>query len=190
MDLKALGLALALLATPANADFDAEAFPPYERCALCHGLFGTSAIARFPHLGGQDPIYIRHQIEAFLEGSRHNDGGQMASIVSELKPEEIPIVVAWFSQQDPPAPSGDGNAVGQTHFVARGCDACHDAEVSYLGVPHLASQHAGYLIKQMQDFRDGRRETHDGCLPHASLMPDTDDEIHAIANYLAAQRRP
>ncbi|MDD9728461.1 c-type cytochrome [Mameliella sp. AT18] len=184
-----IAIALAM-AAPASADFDAEAFPPYERCALCHGLFGVSANARFPNLAGQEPIYIENQVRAFLSGDRHNDGGQMSSIVTELKPEEIAVVVEWFSTQDPPAPAPQGNAEGRTLYKARNCGTCHDAETSYLGVPHLTAQHAAYLAKQMRDFRDGTRGTHLGCLPHGPMMPADDGEIAAIAAYLASVPRP
>lgn len=177
------------LAQPAHADFDAKAFPPYERCALCHGLFGVSANARFPNLGGQDPVYLEEQVRAFLAGDRHNDGGQMGSVVSELLPEDIAVVVEWFSTQDPPEPSGSGSPGGKAAFTESGCDTCHEAETEYIGVPHLASQHAGYLEKQMKEFRDGRRETHAGCLPHGDMMPANDDEIAAIAAYLASVPR-
>ncbi|WP_421906670.1 c-type cytochrome [Mameliella sp.] len=181
---------LLALAAPACADFDAEAFPPYERCALCHGLFGVSARARFPNLAGQEPVYIENQVRAFLSGGRHNDGGQMSSIVTELKPEEIAVVVEWFSTQDPPAPAPEGNAKGRALYGARNCGDCHDAETSYLGVPHLTAQHADYLANQMRDFRDGTRGTHLGCLPHGPMMPDDDNEIAAIAAYLASVPRP
>ena len=178
------------LATPAGAAFDAEAFPPYERCALCHGLFGVSANARFPNLAGQEPVYIENQIRAFLSGDRHNDGGQMTSIVTELKPEDIPVVVEWFSTQDPPAPAPEGNAAGRALYDAQNCGDCHDAGSSYLGVPHLTAQHADYLAKQMREFRDGVRGTHLGCLPHGPMMPADDSDITAIAAYLASVPRP
>ncbi|MBA84042.1 MAG: hypothetical protein CML69_04810 [Rhodobacteraceae bacterium] len=177
-------------AMPVWADFDAEAYPPYEICALCHGLSGVSATARFPNLGGQDPTYLDMQIRAFLAGERHNDGGQMAQIVTELSPEHIPVVVAWFAGQEPPAPSGHGDAAGETLFTQLGCGACHGARAAFLGVPHLTAQHAGYLAKQMKDFRDGRRKTHAACVPPGSMMPAQDTEIEAIARYLAAQPRP
>lgn len=176
------------------ADFDAAAYPPYERCALCHGLFGVSANARFPNLGGQEPVYLETQIRAFLAGDRHNDGGQMAAVVSELKPEEIPVVVQWFSSQDAPPPAETGAAgevqTGRILYQAGPCSACHDADHAFIGVPHLTSQHAGYLGKQMRDFRDGRRAAHSGCLPHGPMMPTQDSDIDAIAAYLAQVPRP
>jgi len=79
--MKPLWAFLLFAAGPAAADFDAEAYPAYETCALCHGLYGQSRLAKFPHLAGQKPGYVRAQIEAFLAGERSNDGGQMAAIV-------------------------------------------------------------------------------------------------------------
>lgn len=186
----ALVAATLLAAAPARADFDADAFPPYERCALCHGLFGVSANARFPNLAGQEPVYIETQIQSFLAGTRYNDGGQMASIVTELKPQDIPVVVEWFSTQDPPAPAPEGSTAGRSLFETRNCGVCHDSGTPYMGVPHLTAQHAGYLAKQMRDFRDGARETHLGCIPHGPMMPADDGEIDAIAAYLASVPRP
>ena len=182
----AAGLVLGL---QARADFDGDAFPPHERCALCHGLFGVSANARFPNLGGQEPVYLENQIHAFLGGTRHNDGGQMVSIVTELQPDDIPRVVEWFASQDPPAPTGDGNARGKALFDEMHCAACHNSDIAYLGVPHLTAQHEAYLVKQMTEFRDGVRETHEGCLPHGPMMPKADADIADIAAYLAAEPR-
>lgn len=185
------GLVAILLAFagPAAADFDPDAFPPYERCALCHGLFGVSANARFPNLAGQEPVYLENQIRAFLARDRHNDGGQMVDIVSELQPEDIAVVVEWFSTQEPPQPESSGNDKGRALYEARNCGACHDSGTRFLGVPHLSAQHSGYLTKQMKDFRDGRRGTHLGCLPHGPMMPVDDAEIEAIASHLASMER-
>ncbi|MEO0990683.1 MAG: c-type cytochrome [Pseudomonadota bacterium] len=170
------------------ADFDASGYPPYERCAICHGLFGVSHTDRFPHLGGQKPGYIEAQIDAFMEGRRTNDRGQMAAIVTELKPEEVSVVVEWFSTQDPPAPSGEGSAKGKSVFADLGCAACHGADMPE--VPHLTAQHAGYLAKQMTDFRDGARAGHPAARLHTELLELPDDTLAAVADYLAAEVRP
>ena len=83
---------LLFTATAAQADYDPSQYPAYETCALCHGLFGVSHTAKFPNLGGQKQDYIEAQVRSFLEGHRTNDGGQMAAIVTELQPEDIPFV--------------------------------------------------------------------------------------------------
>lgn len=177
-------------ATVLHADFDAASYPPYETCALCHGLFGQSRLDKFPHLAGQKPDYIQAQLDAFLTGTRTNDGGQMSSIVTELKPEDFAEVVAWFSQQDPPAPSDPPQGEkGKTLVETAGCLDCHSS-IGDKTVPYLSAQHAGYLAKQMQDFREGRRTHSDAAALHQSLLTDLKSGIDDMAAYLASVERP
>jgi len=186
------GLLLASIcfATPAAADFAADEFPPYERCAICHGLFGVSHTAKFPNLGGQKPAYLAAQIQAFLDGARSNDSGQMSAIVTELKPEEIPVVIEWFSTQDAPEPAGlPETDAGQTTFADLGCAECHTNGSEPPDVPYLTAQHAGYLAKQMRDFKTGARATGEIAAMHSDLLQLPDDKLSSIADYLAAKAR-
>ena len=184
--LKSICLILIAFATPSWADFDAASYPPYERCALCHGLFGQSHNAKFPHLAGQKPGYINAQLQAFLEGTRTNDGGQMSAIVTELKPEEFPVVVEWYSTQEPPEPSPTPqDSTGENVVADLGCFGCHisDAEA----VPYISAQHAAYLEKQMNDFETGARN---GGNIHKDLLTPVKTNIAAIAAYLSSVERP
>ena len=178
-------LALVALAHPAWADFDAASYPPYERCALCHGLFGQSHNAKFPHLAGQKPDYIAAQLQAFLSGSRTNDGGQMSAIVTELKPEDFPVVVEWFSTQDPPSPGpSPADRIGEKLVAELGCLDCHTTEAEL--IPHLSAQHAGYLAKQMTDFTTEARSS--GGI-HTALLTPVKADIQSIADYLSSLER-
>lgn len=187
---KTLTAVLALAAGTAAADFDPDAYPRYETCALCHGLFGTSHTAKFPHLGAQDPTYIRNQLQAFLAGERTNDGGQMAAIVLELQDGDLDVVVDWFSTQDPPAPEpAEDTSAGAALYAELGCGTCHDNVAAMPGVPYLTAQHAVYLVKQMNDFAAARRGGGPLGVDHAAILPANDDEIAALALYLAATPR-
>lgn len=183
-------LLLVGLSSPAWGDFDAASYPPYETCALCHGLFGQSRLDKFPHLAGQKPAYIQAQLDAFLSGERANDGGQMASIVTELKPEDFAVVVAWFSEQDPPEPfEAPQNTEGQLLSEEAGCLTCHSGEGDD-NTPHLSAQHPGYLAKQMHDFRTGQRTHSDFANMHRSLLAELETDIEDIAAYFASLERP
>jgi len=175
--------------SPAWSDFDPDAYPRYETCALCHGLFGVSHNAKFPHLAGQDPVYLETQLRAFLGGTRRNDGGQMAAIVTELQPGDLELVVEWFSTQEPPeASTAPSDHIGLELTSDLGCYGCH-VENREEGVPYLTAQHAGYLQKQMTDFRDGNRMSPENAPVHANLLQVNDEKIAAIARYLAALPR-
>ncbi len=163
---------------------------PYERCALCHGLFGVSAHPKFPNLAGQNALYLTAQIEAFINGNRVNDGGQMRNIVTEISATEIEQVVAWFSAQEPAAAVEIDNSDGAKLFDEAGCAQCHVENLAEDEmVPLLHAQHKDYLAKQMRDYRDGNRlgETPDHI--ESLLKRWTDSEIEAVAMHLASQAR-
>lgn len=162
---------------------------PYERCALCHGLYGDSARDKFPKLAGQPTAYLEKQIDDFLTGKRSNDGGQMAAIVTELAEQEIPLVVEWFSSQAHPSPAADSDAAGGQLFSSAGCGSCHTGKSDSGAMPLLAAQHASYLAKQMRDIRDGARAGGDQDLMKSQLLMLSDAELESIAKYLAAKPR-
>lgn len=72
------------------------------------------------------------------------------------------------------------------------CAACHgdtgegDREQ---GAPALAGQQAGYLARQLQGFRDGRRGGHPADLAGASMsgasVGMSDEQVHALASHYA-----
>ena len=67
------------------------------------------------------------------------------------------------------------------------CIVCHgaDGNSSNPSWPNLAGQHAEYIMKQLQDYRDGRRKN-DQMAPLAMALSDQD--IADIAAYYAAQK--
>lgn len=183
-------LLLVCSATASAASIDSgEA--AYERCALCHGLYGNTIRTKFPKLANQNPVYLEQQIRDFLDGRRANDGGQMATVVTEIKESDIPDIIAWFASQDAPTPTGDPEPKGEELFVGSGCLECHaEAPLMNNGVPFLSAQHAAYLAKQMRDFRDGARSTEmlKGKLDQLQRWSDLD--IDAVAQHLASSARP
>ena len=184
-------LSIALASGASAGGFD-DGAAPYERCALCHGLFGDSPRAKFPKLAGQRPGYLARQINAFLSGHRSNDGGQMVSVVTELSTDDMTAVVDWFSTQDHPAPKPtDAFEHGQLLYMASGCYDCHDETASGPAtMPFLSAQHPDYLAKQMREIRDGLRPSDSKGEMRAQLDTLSDAEIELIAAYLAALERP
>lgn len=65
------------------------------------------------------------------------------------------------------------------------CSLCHglEGESSSPIFPRLAAQHPNYVVKQLKDFRDGRRK---GSM-NAMAADLKDDEIVALAAYFAAK---
>lgn len=70
------------------------------------------------------------------------------------------------------------------------CTACHGAEGRAVGsafVPRIAGKPAGYLYRQMLNFRDGQRH-HTGMA--RLLAPLSDDYLREIAGHFAALDLP
>jgi cytochrome c553 len=156
---------------------DKEGMQPWEICAMCHNANGISRMAKFPKLAGQKAVYIEQQVMAFREGRRHNDGGQMQSIVGEIAQTDVAKIAAYFSSLPQDVVLVDTEIeiaeydVGeeQTQKLNKGqllfqvgregvaaCADCHGNKSS--NAPWLDGQHRQYLEKQMHDFNSGDRE--------------------------------
>ena len=78
--------------------------------------------------------------------------------------------------------AGDAEA-GKTKSAV--CAACHgaDGKAIMAEYPNLAGQGAGYIVKQLQDFKEGRREN---ALMSPMAMPLSDEDMADLAAYYAS----
>lgn len=71
------------------------------------------------------------------------------------------------------------------------CAACHGADGNSVAPanPKLAGQHAGYLYKQLTNFKaqDGRKAARENVLMAGMAAPLSDPDMRALAAYYAAQ---
>lgn len=182
---------------------DTSHMAPWEHCAECHSMDGISATAKFPKLAGQRYAYIVKQLGDFQAQRRTNDGGPMATNTEELTPAHIEIVAKYFSELPPPPPSaapldaeiaGLGGRLftaGKPEVGIEGCATCHTgAGMAGVLAPRIEAQHAGYLAKQLNDFRSGKRANDaEGRMRHVAASL-SDAEIAAVASYAASLERP
>lgn len=193
--IRRLFLTVALTGAGAAARADSlsvNADAPWEMCGECHGLEGVSAVERFPHLAGQSGGYIEKQLRDFRDGRRANDFGQMSGSVSELTEETIPLVAAYFSAQRPfawPAPAPVA-ALPAFPSPPAECFSCHGPNGGGGEAPRLAGQHAGYLARQLRDFRDGRRANDPDGVMRAIAARLSDADIAATAAAFERQETP
>jgi cytochrome c553 len=198
--LAALGWSISLV----RADMIVTAgMQPWETCAACHSLDGISAMARFPKLAGQRPDYIEKQVRDFRDGRRRNDGGQMAAIAGDINDHDLAKSAAYFASL--PAPPPDASLPTDTEDWRRGaalyregdatvgiskCSSCHDdANSARIVAPILRAQHAAYLAKQLRDWRSGERRNDSTQTMPAIAARLSDQDISALAAFLAAQPR-
>ena len=79
-------------------------------------------------------------------------------------------------------------AKGEALVKSRGCALCHgDAMEGIADIPRIAGTHAIYVVRQLRDFQTGARNGRDAALMTSAVADLTDEDIVAIAAYLAAQ---
>ncbi len=89
--------------------------------------------------------------------------------------------------------TGSGSAAtggGEAFYFARHCDGCHGQRGRYPAIPlypRLGGQNAAYLYPQMRDIRDGKRTNGMSAAMRATVSQVTDEELKAIADWLAGQ---
>jgi cytochrome c553 len=70
-------------------------------CASCHG--GVDRMVGAPLLYGLPAAYTKAQMQAFADGTRHNDiSEQMRNIARNMTPDEISSAAAWYAAQPRP----------------------------------------------------------------------------------------
>jgi len=163
-------------------------------CVACHGADGNSVAPMFPKLAGQRPEYLAKQLKEFLASKRKNE--IMAPMIASLKGDDVPGLAAYFSAQKPvPAGVADSKLAeagkkiyddGNEESGVPACVGCHQANAAgNEQFPRLAGQFQAYTLQQLADFKAGVRTNDKGKLMRVVAGRMTDDEMKAVAEYLA-----
>jgi cytochrome c553 len=168
--LLAVGIAPLALATSAQAAADASAgAAKAATCTACHGPAGNSANPLWPNLAGQNAAYIVGQLKLFKSNARINSQGIMMGMAQTLDDQAMLDVATYFSTQTLTGLEADPSywQAGQKLYrggdPARGipaCMACHGPSGHgnpAAGYPSLHSQHAEYVVKELNDYAGGKR---------------------------------
>ena len=178
----------ALRATPDAANGEAL----FDHCASCHGADGAGeADGSTPRIAGQHFRVLAKQLVDFRSGKRWDFRMEGAAEQHHLTgSQDIADVAAYVAKLDRPGARG----IGSGEFIEEGsriygkqCASCHGSAAegnAQGGVPRLAGQHYGYLMRQMYDAVDGRRP----ALPrlHSQRIAPLDfEQVRAVSDYLA-----
>jgi cytochrome c553 len=178
-----------VLASPARAADTAAIQEKAGMCAGCHGENGISQTENIPSLAGQQDQFIQWQLVFFRSGARKNE--QMQPIVEQITNEDIRSLGAYFASLTPPkAPATDDNPdlskKGAQAAAGRRCASCHtDTYAGTKAVARLADQREEYLVKALHDYKSGVRSGGAGAAMADVAYPLSDEEIEALAHYLA-----
>lgn len=71
-------------------------------CVSCHGPGGVGVGGAFPPLAGQPAAYLVAQLNAWRDGTRHNDPNDlMGHVAKSLSADEVTAVADYFAQLQP-----------------------------------------------------------------------------------------
>lgn len=164
-------------------------------CSMCHGITGESVSPLFPKLAGQQREYLVSQLTDFKGHARSDPAGvQHMWGFTHLTPTQINELADYFSSQEPmhapagkTAPNARGELIFRSGLPEQGvtqCSACHGAGGQGNGrFPHLAGQHADYVVKQLKVFKlTGQRPR--GALMEGVTHDLSEADMVAVASYV------
>jgi cytochrome c553 len=182
-------LATIMSLSAANAADSAAGKQKAEICAGCHGEAGISQTENVPSLAGQPDQFTQWQLVFFRGGSRKNE--QMQPISEQISNEDIRILGAYFAALTPPKASApddnpDLSKKGAQAAAGRRCASCHtDTYAGTKAVARIAGQREEYLVKSLRDYKAGTRSGGAGAAMADVAYPLSEEEIEALAHYLA-----
>ncbi len=162
---------------------DPSAIRPIPACIGCHGPDGAGVAAlHTPRIGGLEAWYLARQLRYFQRGTRGMQTDDafaryMHAFALMLDgPAEIDGLAAYFAARTPapmdePAPHGDAE---HGHMLYQVCSACHGPDAvgnAELNAPGLTGQSPSYLVRQLEDYRNGLRGTADTDIFGKQMQP-------------------
>ena len=174
-------------------------------CTACHGKEGVATNqGYFPRIAGKPAVYLYNQLRHFREGRRQNPA--MRHLLAHMSDAYLMDIARYFSALELPYPPPEPSTV-TPRLLARGeqlvrqgdkprdipaCTACHGAAMTgrLPATPGLLGLPRDYVVAQIGAWRTGSRhaETPD-CMSQVARRLSNDD-IHAVSQWLAAQPVP
>lgn len=163
-------------------------------CSSCHNPDGNSTVPDNPKLAALDAGYLARQMADFKSGARQS--AIMSGIISQVQEQEYKPLAKYFSEQKAmpgieavPQQVARGKEIfdeGLAGSAVPACSGCHNEDGSGSDkYPRLTGQHAPYVVKQLQNFKTGVRANDSKAVMQAVARRMTDDEIQAVADYVA-----
>jgi len=173
-------------------------------CVACHQADGSGRNVpngeSWPRLAGLPQAYIARQLRDYQEGRRQNS--TMAPFANMLDDQGIADVAAYYAGLS--VTEGQGGEDVDDATLARGeelalrgdwnqyivsCQSCHGPGNAGAGgvFPGIASQHAGYIARQLNQWQKGERDNDPQGLMAAIAKRMSDEDIQAVSAWLSRQ---
>ncbi len=185
-----------------------------ETCAGCHGEFGQGSIeGEYPRIAGLDPEYIAKQLSDFKLRKRINIPMIPFANERELPGDDVRVIAEYLSRIELPTrlePIDEENfdALERLHaskrvvnikdypgdielgrkFYDDECANCHGKDgygIKKKKAPMLAGQYSEYLLRQIDNYRAGKRLHDEEEDDREVFIEISDAVIEGMLAYLA-----
>lgn len=173
-------------------------------CQACHmengGGKDNGQMESWPRLAGLSEAYFIKQLQDIKNEKRF--APSMVPFVKMLSDEQIADVASYYASL--PVPSAFPNEATPEQLqlgeklATRGdwnrylppCASCHGVNNAGVGdvFPSLVGQPAGYIAKQLQLWKDDKRQNDTNQLMISIAKRLTDEDIQAVSKWLANQK--
>jgi len=164
-------------------------------CKTCHGIDaqGFRGAAPMPRLAGQQPEYVKNQLQAFIERKRTNP--VMNNVAHVLSPEMVTALSEYFNSLNP-KPLGGGNPAlvpeGKKIFEegipsanVPPCASCHGDDAKGNGeFPRLAGQLPDYIFRKLTGW-DSERHSESSTIMQPIAHELSEAQIKAVAAFVS-----
>jgi cytochrome c553 len=168
-------------------------------CKTCHGVSGQGFRGAFPmpRLAGQQPEYLKNQLQAFIERRRTNP--VMFNVAHVLSPPMLTALSTYFKDLDPKPlgggprePAAAGKKIyeeGVPSAEVPPCASCHGPDAKGADAfPRLAGQLNDYVYRKLTNWDKERGQDKANPDNSAIMQPIahnlTETQIKAVAAYL------
>ncbi|NKB47015.1 MAG: c-type cytochrome [Legionellales bacterium] len=167
-------------------------------CAACHQADGNATQLDWPKLAGQHPAYFIRQMQLYQLGQQ--EGGRydpvMSGLAATLSEQDIEDLAAFYASQTVAVGTTDPKWLPRGEQLYRGgdiqkgipaCIACHGPNGQgneQAGFPVLTGQNPGYVIEELEEYKEGERQSDlYGIMRTIAKRMDQED-IQAVAHYI------
>lgn len=172
-----------------DAERGKEAF---RGCRGCHKADAGGILdGTYPRLSGQHASVVIKQVTEVRAGIRVNPKMEPFSADHAVTPQEIADIAIYLEKLESTRENGKGpgNALirGKTLYENGDCGSCHgnsgegSASRAY---PVVASQHFGYLVRELEFIQKGTRGNSHPKMVKA-IADFSRDDIEAVADYMS-----
>ncbi len=169
----------------------------YRSCAMCHMPEGWGLKSGVvPQLAGQHRKVIIKQLADIRAGNRHTPPMLPYSSVEAIGgPQAVADVAGYIDTLEISVENGKGPGddleLGE-RLYRENCARCHGASAEGDGerfMPRIQSQHYGYLVRQFERIRDGKRHNADPEMV-AQIGDFEEEQMQAVLDYVSRLQPP